>query len=213
MITLPSPAGCAWDSSKITKILTNETYLGTRVYNKTWHRLKQKSRKNPVSEWVRTPGAFDGIVSEDIFKKAQERLYWIFPSRWKYGIHQISRVERQLRRYIDELLINYDSDSRFEILQSLPIAFSLTYYRDGIANRCFRITETARQHSEIICISMNMFEKDKIDDIFVVPIGEFGIASYLVLDDNRSLARQLRIEQDTLKDKIIQLVQQPATRL
>lgn len=68
---IPSPGGCEWDGGKIRHVLTNELYIGTMVYNKTTQRLKSPSRPNPREQWIRKAGAFDGIVPEEQFSRAQ----------------------------------------------------------------------------------------------------------------------------------------------
>jgi hypothetical protein len=54
--------------------LRNETYFGTLIYNRTSQKLKTPRHINPPEEWVRTPEAFDGIVSTEQFARAQEIL-------------------------------------------------------------------------------------------------------------------------------------------
>ena len=68
---IPSPGGVRWDVDKVRNILTNELYIGTMVYNKTTQRLLSPSRPNPREQWIRTPGAFASIVSEELFEKVQ----------------------------------------------------------------------------------------------------------------------------------------------
>lgn len=69
---LVSPGNKAWDAEKVRHILHNETYTGTLVYNKTTQRLQSNTKVNPLEEWIRTPKAFKGIISQDQFEKAQE---------------------------------------------------------------------------------------------------------------------------------------------
>jgi DNA invertase Pin-like site-specific DNA recombinase len=66
-----SPGGSTWDRSKIRRILLNELYVGTLVYNKTTQKLKTRRRRNPKNEWIRTAGAFDPVVERPIFDEAQ----------------------------------------------------------------------------------------------------------------------------------------------
>jgi len=69
-----SPGGGGWDRSKVRRILLNELYVGTLVYNRTTQKLKTPTRHNPKEEWVRSPGALDPIVEQDEFDKAQRIL-------------------------------------------------------------------------------------------------------------------------------------------
>lgn len=66
--------GCAWNASKVRGILTNVMYAGTLVYNKTTRKLKTRTRKNPVDLWVKTAGAFVGLVDPPLFDRAQAIL-------------------------------------------------------------------------------------------------------------------------------------------
>ncbi len=71
---IPSPAGHRWGAGSVLKRLRNEKYAGTMVYNQSSQKLKTPSHPNPVEEWVRTPGAFDGVVSMEQFQQAQKIL-------------------------------------------------------------------------------------------------------------------------------------------
>ncbi len=57
----------------VPELLFNERYIGTLVYNKTSEKLKGRQVNNPRSQWVITEHAFEGIVPEDLFRRAQER--------------------------------------------------------------------------------------------------------------------------------------------
>lgn len=69
-----SPGGFRWDSSKVRRILKNELYVGTMLYNRTTQKLKTASHANPISEWIRKREAFAPIVTSECFGRAQERL-------------------------------------------------------------------------------------------------------------------------------------------
>jgi DNA invertase Pin-like site-specific DNA recombinase len=68
---LRSARGGLWNAGKIRQILTNVMYAGTLVYNKTTKKLKTPTRRNPSDQWVRTVGAFVGLVEPMIFDRAQ----------------------------------------------------------------------------------------------------------------------------------------------
>ncbi len=71
---IQSPSGRRWGAAGVLARLQNENYIGTLVYNKTTQKLKTPRHDNPPEEWVRTPEAFEGIVSLDQFTRAQEIL-------------------------------------------------------------------------------------------------------------------------------------------
>ncbi|RRI84224.1 recombinase family protein [Pseudomonas aeruginosa] len=61
-----------WTRGSVHQILTNEKYIGNNVYNKTSSKLRQRSVRNTPDLWVRCDGAFEGIVSVEMFAKARE---------------------------------------------------------------------------------------------------------------------------------------------
>jgi DNA invertase Pin-like site-specific DNA recombinase len=68
---LRSPGNRAWDVGKVRKILMDERYKGTMVYNRTRQRLKTPSRANPKDQWIRTPDCFEPVIDPVTFAKAQ----------------------------------------------------------------------------------------------------------------------------------------------
>lgn len=77
--------------------LRNEKYAGTMVYNKTRQKLKTPSRPNPPEQWVRTPGAFHGIVPYEQFTRVQQLLA---QRRRKYQSDEmLKQLDALYRRY------------------------------------------------------------------------------------------------------------------
>ncbi len=72
--SIASPGGGPWNGAKVNRILINELYVGTLVYNRTTQKLKTPSRDNPKTDWIRTSGAFDPIVEQSVFDQAQDVL-------------------------------------------------------------------------------------------------------------------------------------------
>ena len=66
-----SPGGKLWDVGKVRKILMDERYMGTMVYNRTRQRLKTPSHANPKDQWIRTPDCFEPVIDPAVFVKAQ----------------------------------------------------------------------------------------------------------------------------------------------
>ncbi len=60
-----------WTRGTVHQILTNEKYIGNNVYNRISYKLKQKRVVNDPEMWVRSDGAFAGIVDADFFEAAQ----------------------------------------------------------------------------------------------------------------------------------------------
>lgn len=69
---IPRRSGEKWRECTIRHILTNEAYIGNNVYNQTSYKLKQRRVTNPPDMWIRRDGAFQGIVPQEMFAKAQE---------------------------------------------------------------------------------------------------------------------------------------------
>ncbi|WP_404365830.1 recombinase family protein [Sphingomonas sp. MMS24-J45] len=66
--------GKAWSRSVIRQILSNEKYVGNNVYNRVSFKLKKKRVTNTPDMWVRSEGAFEGIVDPALFQAAQAVL-------------------------------------------------------------------------------------------------------------------------------------------
>jgi DNA invertase Pin-like site-specific DNA recombinase len=64
-------AGRLWSPISVRELLANEKYIGTCLYNRTSKKLGVNSQRNPKDEWVRTPGAFEPIVSPERFSQAR----------------------------------------------------------------------------------------------------------------------------------------------
>jgi len=66
--------GRAWNRNTISKMLCNEKYAGSNVYNRTSCKLKSKLKKNPPEAWIRSAKAFEAVVDTDLFLAAQNRF-------------------------------------------------------------------------------------------------------------------------------------------
>jgi hypothetical protein len=53
-------------------VLTNEKYVGTLIFNRSTQRLRSSRRPNDPEKWIRIEGAFEGIVSRQIFDRTKE---------------------------------------------------------------------------------------------------------------------------------------------
>ena len=66
--------GRPWTRGTVHQILINEKYVGNNVYNRTSFKLKKKHVRNSPDMWVRALGAFEGVVSPDLFTQASARI-------------------------------------------------------------------------------------------------------------------------------------------
>ena len=204
-----SANGKLWDKSKVIKILTDETYIGTRIYNKTWGRLKQKSHKNPRSEWVITPKAFKAVVDEQLFKDAQERLYWLFPSNWQKGFKAIKKAKKNIRNEILQWLLDKGLTA-FEAektVSKLPIIFGVKNESKEISLWCFLISEDTRKFDNVLAVSIVPDTKKIIDDFFLFSVQDFTRTNFLILFKNNSLYHTSKIESSDVEEIITQLMQ------
>ncbi len=69
---VPSPGGVLWSDASVRDVLTDAQYAGSVVYNKSTQRLKTKTRRNPVSQWMITPDSYEPIVTAELFQQAKE---------------------------------------------------------------------------------------------------------------------------------------------
>ncbi|MEX3944875.1 recombinase family protein [Paraburkholderia sp. BR10937] len=60
-----------WSRSSIREVLTNEKYIGNNVYNRISFKLKRLRVNNPPGIWVRKDGAFQPVISSEVFYTAQ----------------------------------------------------------------------------------------------------------------------------------------------
>jgi len=207
---ISSANGKLWDRSKVIKILTDETYIGTRIYNKTWGRLKQKSHQNPRSEWIIVPNAFDSIIDEQLFKEAQGRLYWLLPSNWRKGINAIKRARKNIRNDIFQWVLSkgFTEFEAREITRELPIVFSVKIEDKDTSFWCFLISEKTRRFDNALAISVVSDRKKVIDDFFSFSVQDFTRANFLIFSKNSSQYLNGRIEGSRIEEKIIQLIKQ-----
>src|SRR5688572_660235 len=64
--------GRAWTRGTVHEVLTNEKYIGNNVYHRTSFKLKRKHVVNPPDRWIRSEGAFQGIVDPQLFRRVQQ---------------------------------------------------------------------------------------------------------------------------------------------
>lgn len=205
-----SANGKRWDRSKIVKILTNETYVGTHIYNKTWRRLKQKPHKNPRSEWIIVPNSFDAVVDCQIFEKAQERLYWLFPSNWRKGINAIKRANKSFKNDIFKWLLSQGANE-FEaniILDRLPIIYAVKLEDKDISLWCFLISEEIRKFENVLAVSVILDHKKVIDDFFFLTTNDFTKTDFLIMTENSSLYHKTKTDSGKIEEIIKVLISQ-----
>jgi DNA invertase Pin-like site-specific DNA recombinase len=76
---IPNSRGGAWRRISVHFILTNESYIGNLIYNRSSQHLKQKRVENPEHLWIRSIGALPPIIDPSLFARVQQlmRGRWI----------------------------------------------------------------------------------------------------------------------------------------
>src|SRR4029079_1754518 len=69
---IKSHLGNPWRSWTIRRLLSNENYIGTNIYNRKTARLGQPLRANSTSLWIRQLDSFEAIIDPELFAKAQQ---------------------------------------------------------------------------------------------------------------------------------------------
>jgi DNA invertase Pin-like site-specific DNA recombinase len=203
---LTAPNGKEWNKSKVIRILGNETYIGTRLYNKTsnniYIRARSKSkkghRKNPRSEWVICQNAFPALINPERFWLAQEYLYWMLPSKNRRGFFILQKTKRSVQADIQEVLKQEGMDS--EYARFLPLSFAVKRtLPDQTPYWCFFISRPMREHKNVLCVSVDM-DKSEADSAFLIPTSAFNIIGMCLFSEVDELyARTLQKEEDTEK--------------
>ncbi len=212
---IPSAHGGRWNQDKIRRILTNETYIGTRIYNKTWNRLKQGHRSNPLSEWVFCYNAFPAIVESDLFIKAQERLYWLLPSKWKKGVYKTEKAKRTLRKELKNKLLSagLSEDQCFEYLNELPVLASASFYlKKSTPVWCFSIPELMKKYKFVLCAVVELDKRDPISELFAIPTKEFGLGGYFVFSKKNEEYQKYRLPNEKLDERVSDFVKEIVQR-
>jgi len=205
---VPSAGGGIWNRQKVLRILMNEAYIGTRVYNKTWSRLRQKARKNPRREWIVRREAFPAIVDEHIFFQAQERLYWLLPSHWRQGIRLTNKVKRLISHeiktiWLDQGRTDEDVNNDAEVL---PLVFAVRFYRESLAHWCFVIEEKLRRYDIVVGVSVATDEIEPVDKLFCIPTVDFGFYNIRVFSETDECYSAYQAHDDIVQKVLLSLI-------
>lgn len=174
-----------WTTSRVTKILANETYMGTRVYNKVSSRLNQEKRRNSPDEWTRCLNAHKAIVDELMFRKAQERLYWLRPASRGQASRKFRLTQSYVWRYIDAILQSFNEDQQYYVRRNLPVVFGSTYLVNDEKRSCFYIPTEAKKFGKLFVVSVDSTAaKPSVDGINLIDMQEIGWSSYFILSQN-----------------------------
>ncbi|GAA0005542.1 recombinase family protein [Bradyrhizobium diazoefficiens] len=65
------PTGRPWSEGIIRYMLANENYIGNLLYDRHSCRLREYNKPNPREQWIRKVGAFESVISPELFAKAR----------------------------------------------------------------------------------------------------------------------------------------------
>jgi DNA invertase Pin-like site-specific DNA recombinase len=156
--------GRAWTRGTVHQVLTNEKYLGNNVYHKTSFKLKRKHVRNPLEEWIRADGVFEGIIETEIFFKAREIILGRCQKLTDEEMLQRLRSLLGQHGHISGILIDETDDlpssaafrHRFG---SLISAYRLIGYNPGIDYAFIEINRRIRkQHPEMVASVIQKIE-------------------------------------------------------
>lgn len=68
------PTGRPWSETIIRYMLANENYIGNLLYDRHSCRLREYKKLNPPEQWIRIVGAFEPIISPELFAKARAMI-------------------------------------------------------------------------------------------------------------------------------------------
>lgn len=181
--------GKTWRPEYVVKILLNETYAGTRIYNRTWSRLKKKAKRNPESEWARCANAHEGLVTPEVFRMAKERLRYIRPRADRLSIRKYWSAESYVWKFIEEQIESYTDDQKFFIRQNFPAIFG-TLYKSGDKTRsCFYLPKQIKKSGEVLAFSIDPeMEKPSLYEISIYESESLGTQGFLLVDQGNKLS-------------------------
>jgi hypothetical protein len=184
-------AGRAWTWGTIRQVLSNAKYVGDNVFNRVSFKLKKHLVANPPDMWIKKEGAFEAIVSRDVFFTAQG----IMQARARrYSDAELLDKLRDLyqhRGFLSGLIIDESEDMPSAAVYahrfgSLIRAYQVVGFTPNRDYRHLEINQFLRRlHPEIIGRSEQAIadlggtvERNPATDILIVN-GEFSVSLVL----------------------------------
>jgi DNA invertase Pin-like site-specific DNA recombinase len=126
-----SPGGRPWSASSVHRILTNRTYAGAAIYNRTSAKLKTPRHRNPRSEWVVAPAAYQPVIPPEVFERVQDRLSERRRHLSEAQIWERLKILHAQYGFLTQALIEADSE--------LPCFATVARHCDGMAGTLYRL--------------------------------------------------------------------------
>lgn len=175
---LPSPGRRRWRASMTRRILSNSSYLGCLIYNKTSGPLKSPRRINPKATWIVVPNAFPALVPSELFERAQE----ILRANGDLSAKEPLRTLKCFSHFVTSRLVS----DRPLVLASLPSK------KGDLVYWCFRLPGGPLKQRDVLCVGLaaeNRFEKTYLpgnESFFLVPGDRFGVSRYVICEKGHS---------------------------
>ena len=209
---IPSAAGGKWNRGKVVHVLSNATYIGTRIYNKTWNRLKQGRRDNPQSDWVICENAFKPIIAKEKFKKAQDRIKSLSTYKKNSNLYPTKRAEILINTEVRNMLSNkgVHPDLVYAFIMNSPLLTSMgiTDKLNGKKYWCFVLPEHLRIFDFVVAASITTDNKSPIECFFLIPTKGFGIGGTLLFAEHNKKAQTYSLDADKIENILIDLMEQ-----
>ncbi len=205
---LLSPRGGAWNSTKIKRILRNEAYAGTLIYNKTWGRLKQKKRRNDKADWVICLNAFPAIISAEDFNKAQARLIQEKSAGERTGgtstvPHALWVFHRWLRNNLGKA--GWGDDEICRWMKNSTILYSKPFVIPNRAPRwCFHLPTKLNDRCLYLALSPDDLNENPIQFLCLLNSNDFGKTGLKVIDAEGDCEICLRLDDPKARERLLQ---------
>jgi DNA invertase Pin-like site-specific DNA recombinase len=144
--------GGRWSAETIGKIVANEAYIGSIIFNRSSTKLKARRIENPREMWIRHDGAFPPVVDEALFRKAQHVLQSRRERRSdQEAIDRLAALGREKGSLSEAIIAAVDGIQSAESYRrrfgSLVKAYALAGYQPDPHQR--RAETTARYHDRV----------------------------------------------------------------
>jgi DNA invertase Pin-like site-specific DNA recombinase len=128
--------GASWEPETITRLLTNERYLGHIVFNRTSFKLGVRRVSNPSDMWVRGDNAFAPVIDRELFDRTQEIIRKRRQLRTDNDLLDRLAAVRQEKGYLTGPIIDANddlpcADTLRKRFGSLTNAYRLIDYRSS----------------------------------------------------------------------------------
>lgn len=203
---ISSPSGMHWSQGKIFRILTNESYIGSRVYNKTFNRLKRGRKRNSREAWVICKNASPKIVSEEIFLEAQKRIT-LEKSFFITEKNIIKREDIFFLEHLKKFLLDEKRGFDNSLIKNFPVIYCM-FRSENFQNIfvCFILPEIMRKYEQVLGVAVENKDDGLNRHYFLLPIQLFGFGGYVFLSENDKEFKSCRIKNNRVGPVVLRIL-------